>query len=329
MTLAQLHSFVLVARFGSVKGAAAELSVTEAAVSVSVAALRRELGDELFVREGRGIALTPGGRRLAKLAAEILGLADQARRSVHDSPGQSRLMQIAVTNLVGEHIGPLVDAFTAKDPSLEVAIESIRGEAVADLLEHRNADIALGPSPAPEKAATIASVAFLRSRLIIVAAPGHPLADARSVPPPQLNDQRWHIGPSELDPTTGAGLLFERTGIDPVEVITYSSNAAAVAAAMAGDGVAVTLVHTALEPVRRRALIRIDVRGTPLVEVWHASTLGFGRALPAALAMQRFAISAEATQAISTGRAGATPAKMHPRPHVTLWSSIAQAEPGK
>jgi len=125
MTLAQLQSFVLVARLGSVKAAAAELGVTEPAVSVAVAALRKELGDELFVRNGRGIALTPGGRRLAALASEILGLAEQARRSVQDSPGQSRLMQVAVTNVVAEHVGPLIDAFTARDPGLEVAIETL------------------------------------------------------------------------------------------------------------------------------------------------------------------------------------------------------------
>ena len=53
MTLAQLQSFVLVAQLGSVKAAAAELGVTEPAVSVAVAALRRELGDDLFVRDGR------------------------------------------------------------------------------------------------------------------------------------------------------------------------------------------------------------------------------------------------------------------------------------
>ena len=73
MTLAQLQSFVLVARHGSVKAAAAELEVTEPAVSVAVAALRRELGDELFVRSGRGIALTPGGRRLAGSRARSWG----------------------------------------------------------------------------------------------------------------------------------------------------------------------------------------------------------------------------------------------------------------
>jgi DNA-binding transcriptional LysR family regulator len=323
MTLAQLQSFVLVARLGSVKAAAAELGVTEPAVSVAVAALRRELGDELFVRSGRGIALTQGGRRLAALAAEILGLAEQARRSVQDSPGQARLMQVAVTNVVAEHVGPLIDAFTARDPGLEVAIDTVAGDAMAELLEHRRADIALGPAPSPERAATIASVPFLRCRLIVVAAPGHPLSGRADIPPAELADERWLLGPPELDPTTGAGLLFARAGFEPAEVVGYTSHAAAVAAAAAGDGVVLTLAHNVIAELRRRALTRIDVRGTPMLEMWHASTLGFGRALPAALALQRFATSPEATQAISTGRAGTASSRARPRPHVTLWSSVA------
>src|SRR3954449_1072983 len=117
MTLAQLQSFVLVARHGSVKAAAAELEVTEPAVSVAVAALRKELGDELFVRNGRGIALTPGGRRLAALAPEILGLAEQARRSV---PGESRRLHVLTTPLVAEHISPLIEAFAAREEALEI-----------------------------------------------------------------------------------------------------------------------------------------------------------------------------------------------------------------
>jgi DNA-binding transcriptional LysR family regulator len=323
MTLAQLQSFVLVARLGSVKAAAAELGVTEPAVSVAVAALRKELGDDLFVREGRGIALTAGGRRLAALASEILGLAEQARRSVQDSPGQSRLMQVAVTNVVAEHVGPVIDAFTARDPGLEVAIDTVAGASMAELLEHRRADIALGPAPPPERAATVASVPFLRCRLIVVAAPGHRLASRPDIPPTELAGERWLLGPPELDPTTGAGLLFARTGLEPAEMVGYTSHAAAVAAAAAGDGVVLTLAHTVIEELRRRALTRIDLRGTPMLEMWHASTLGFGRALPAALALQRFATSPEATQAISTGRAGTASSRARPRPHVTLWSSVA------
>src|ERR1700752_1414597 len=122
MTLAQLQSFVLVARLGSVKAAAAELDVTEPAVSGAVGALRRELGDNLFVRDGRGIALTPGGRRLAALAAEILGLAEQARRSVAESAGETRRLAVVATPPVAEHIAPLVELFAARDDALEVAV---------------------------------------------------------------------------------------------------------------------------------------------------------------------------------------------------------------
>jgi LysR family transcriptional regulator, low CO2-responsive transcriptional regulator len=322
VTLAQLQSFVLVARHGSVKAAAAELEVTEPAVSVAVAALRKELGDELFVREGRGIALTPGGRRLAALASEILGLAEQARRSVHDSPGAARRMQVVATSLVAEHVGPLIEAFTSRDEGLEIAVETVPGAAFSDLLEHRRADIALGPPPGLERS-SIASAPFLRCRLVIVAAPGHPLAGARDVAPAALASERWLSGEPELDPTTGTGLFLARNGLEPPDVATYSSQAAAIAAAAAGEGIALTLARSVVDEVRRRALVRLDVRGTPAAELWHASTLGLGRALPAALALQRFATTSDAAQAISTGRAGAVSARVRPKVHVTLWRSVA------
>ena len=83
-----------------------------------------------------------------------------------------------------------------------------------------------------------------------------------------------------------------------------------------------TLAHSVVDEVRRRALVRLDVRGTPIVEMWHARTLGLGRALPAALALQRFATTPDATQAISSGRAGAVSAQVRPKVHVTLWRSV-------
>jgi DNA-binding transcriptional LysR family regulator len=310
MTLAQLQSFVLVARLGSVKAAAAELRVTEPAVSVAVGALRKELGDELFVREGRGIALTAGGRRLAALAGEILALAEQARRSVAQSGGP---LQVAATGVAAEHVGPLLSAFTAREDGVEVSVDRVPGGEFADALERRRADIALGPHPGP--VTTIAAAPFLRCRFVVAAAPGHPLAGAAALAPGELARERWLVGAAGLDPTTGTGRFLARHGLAP-EVAACED---ALAAAAAGEGIVLALAHEA----HRRGLARLDVRGTPVVELWHASTLGLGRALPAALALQRFATTPEATQAISTGRTGVARRNVH----VTLWRGLA--DPGQ
>jgi DNA-binding transcriptional LysR family regulator len=289
-----------------------------------VSALRRELGDELFVRSGRGIALTEGGRRLAALATEILGLAEQARRSVAETSGEPRRIQVVATSLVAEHIAPLIELFTARDDGIEVAVEAVPGAEFADALEHRRADIALGPSPGVER---VASAPFLRCRLILVAAPSHPLAGARAIAPSALASERWLVGQPDLDVTTATGLFFARNGLEPRDVATYSSHAAAIAAAAAGEGIVLVLAHSVVDEVRRRALVRLDVRGTPVLELWHASTLGLGRAVPAALELQRFATTAEATQAISSGRAGAVSSHARPQVHVTLWQSVAARRP--
>ena len=97
MTLGQLRSFATVARLGSVRAAARELGVSEPAVSEAVSALRRDLGDDLFVRGRGGVVLTPGGQRLAGAAAEILGIADQARRAVREARGEGALLRVAAS----------------------------------------------------------------------------------------------------------------------------------------------------------------------------------------------------------------------------------------
>ena len=80
MTPTQLRAFAAVVRLGSVKQAAAELGVSESAVSLHVGQLRKELGDQLFTRTAAGLAFTPGGLRLASRGAEMLGLQDRTIR---------------------------------------------------------------------------------------------------------------------------------------------------------------------------------------------------------------------------------------------------------
>jgi LysR family transcriptional regulator, low CO2-responsive transcriptional regulator len=320
VTLTQLECFAAVARLGSVKAAAGSLGITEPAVSGAVAALRRHLGDELYVRAGGGIVLTPGGRRLAAVAAEMLGLADQARRGVREARGEATLLRVAATSAVAEHAAaPLLDAFTRRNPNVEVSLAVEPGSALAGLLLDRRADVTLGPRPAADGAVGLESVPFLRYRLIVVAGRRHRLARRRELAPAALSGERWLVGPAGIDPVGATAAFLARHRLDP-EVRAFPSYAAALAAVAAGQGVTLAVTHAVLDELRRGALVRLDVRDTPLDGLWHATTLGPDRRPPAAWALRRFAITPEATQAMLARSPGVPAGRFRPATYVTIWS---------
>lgn len=320
MTFAQLRAFATVARLGSVSAAADTLGVSEPAVSAAVASLRRDLDDVLFVRAGNGIRLTPGGERLAAGAAEIIGLEGRLRREVGETRGERGLLRLAVSPTVAEYVSaPLLDAFTRRQPALEVAQEVAAADDFAALLGDRRADVALGPAPPPTPGVDV--IPFLRYRLIVVAAPGHRLASARDAPLAALRDERWLVGPAGAEPHSALHGFFRTSGLPAPQAGAFATEAAAQAAAAAGQGVMLAIAHTVLDQLRRRSLVRLDVRGTPRDAMWHVATLR-DRLSPVADALRRFVTTPDATQAIVTRPGGVPAARFRPPVYVTIWSAL-------
>jgi LysR family transcriptional regulator, low CO2-responsive transcriptional regulator len=317
VTFTQLRAFATVARVGSLSAAAQVLGVTEPAVSSAVASLRRDLGDPLFVRVRGGVRLTPGGERLAAAAAEILGLEDRMRREVREARGEHGLLRLAVSAPVAEYVSaPLLDAFTRRWPRLEVAQEVAAPEDFGALLADRRADVVLGPSPPPGPG--IEAVPFLRYKLIVVCGPGHRLASERDLTLAALQRERWLVGPAHGDL---ARLASER-GLQEPELGAFATEAAAQAAAAAGEGLTLAIAHTVIDPLRRGSLVRLDVAGTPADGMWHAATLGAERSSPEAGALRRFVTTPEATQAIVARPGGVPAGRFRPPVYVTIWSAV-------
>ena len=77
-TLRQLRYFTAAAEAGSVTAAAETCHVSQPSVSAAIAHLERVFAVRLFVRRhARGLALTPGGRRLHAAARELLVHAEE------------------------------------------------------------------------------------------------------------------------------------------------------------------------------------------------------------------------------------------------------------
>jgi len=324
VTLRQLLTFSTVARLGSVQASARELGISEPAVSAAVGALRRDLGDDLYRREGRALVLTAAGRHLASLAGEISDLADRARHTVGAGAEGSRRLHVAVTADVEEHVvAPLLAAFTDREPGLDATVTVTPAARFTDLLTHRRADITLGPRPAVQARRPLVVVPFLRCSLIVVAAREHRLAASVLVSRRSLREQAWCVGPGGIESGTPTGRFLASIGM-PREVRAFPSDAAALLAVAEGDGVMLTLSHATRPGLRRGAIARLVVPGTPIEDRWYASTLDEASSLTAALALRRFATSAEAVQAIAATGRGVPAARVRPPVHATLWRSVGR-----
>lgn len=85
MDLRTLRYFVALAQEGSVSAAAKYLHVTQPTLSRQLVALEDDLGQQLFLRDHRGIVLTREGHVLLRYAEDILALSDKAREEVSTS----------------------------------------------------------------------------------------------------------------------------------------------------------------------------------------------------------------------------------------------------
>ncbi|WP_458239036.1 LysR family transcriptional regulator, partial [Pseudomonas sp. P5_A2_2] len=85
MELAQIRMFKTVADVGSIARAAEVLHCVPSNITARIKALEVELGVALFLREGRGLRISPSGQTFLAYASKILALTAEAKRAVDPS----------------------------------------------------------------------------------------------------------------------------------------------------------------------------------------------------------------------------------------------------
>lgn len=318
MTPTQLRAFTAVARLGSVKQAGADLGVTDAAISLHVAHLRKELGDQLFIRTPSGLAFTPGGLRLASRAAEMLGLADRTVAEVSQAGGGRRLLRVAASPLFAEHAAPgLIELFTSRADDLDVELSVASAEQVSSLLLSRAVDLAIGQVPGDIDPAVVCTP-FLRYQLVAVVAPSHPLAHTR-LTTEALREQEWLLGPAAAADTGSVPTMLRRLHVPEDRQRIFQSDAAALEEAQRGHGLALGLSFVVTRHVADGRLVTLDSPALAAEGMWHTMTLPEHTSGSAVAELRRFVTTPRATQAMLRG-SGVNVGHFRPSVHVTLWS---------
>jgi DNA-binding transcriptional LysR family regulator len=271
MTLTQLRAFVEVAAAGSVRQAAANLVVSQPAVSAAVAALQRDLGVPLVNREGRGLELTPAGQVFADYARRVLGLLEEARVAatgqLHPERGKVRL---AAVTTVGEHVlPPFLAAFRSRCPEAEITLEVGNRNRVWELLGFREVDLVIGGRPPASGGFT--TLATRSNRLVVVAPRLRSTAGGprhREVAVAELATQVWLVREPGSGTRATVEELFEDLGIAPA-TLTLGSNGAVRESVRAGLGVTLISRDAVARELERGTVEEWRSPGLPLERTWH------------------------------------------------------------
>lgn len=120
-----LAFFQQLARAGSLTGAARELGLSLSAVSKRLKVLEARLGVQLAQRTTRSLALTPEGERYLLRGASILDDLAELEDSLVDASTAltGRICVNATFGFGRRHIAPLLSAFAARHPALDIQLE--------------------------------------------------------------------------------------------------------------------------------------------------------------------------------------------------------------
>ena len=317
MTIAQLRAFAAVVRYGSVKAAAAELGLTDSAVSMHVIMLRKELGDQLFTRTGSGLAFTPGGLRLATRAVELLGLQTRTAQEVSQAAQGLRLLRVGSTSLFAEHAAPgLIEAFTQRARDLEIELSVHRPEEFESLLRARAIDVAVGPqwqSPV----VGIAQRPFLAYDVEVVTTPDHPLA-GRQVSAAEVAEATWLLGPSAIGDGGMIPMMLSRLRVPETHQRIFQSEAAALEEVRHTPSVTPVVIFSVSADLAAGRLVKVIAPGTRHRGTWAAAALDDDRGSTAS-ELLRFVHTPRATQAMLRG-SGVPIKRFRPAVYVTLWN---------
>lgn len=176
MELHQLRYFLAVSRTKNFSRAAEQCHVAQPSLSQQIIKLEDELGEKLFERTKREVALTAAGDLLRAHAERVLQEVDLACEGVRELRGLVRgRVTLGVLPTVAPYFLPQrLRTFSAEYPAVEVVVHEDTTRQLTAALSAKEIDLALVSLPV-EQAGLVAEE-FFNEKLLVALPVGHTLA---------------------------------------------------------------------------------------------------------------------------------------------------------
>jgi len=197
MELRTLRSFLAVAEELHFGRAAERVGVSQPSLSQHIARLEAELGTALFERTSRRVRLTSAGAALIPGARRAVIEVERAARAARDaaSGGSGELLIGALGSALNGALPPLVRAFTAQNPDVDVDIRQLDTAEQLAALQDRRLDVGFIRSAQPAPGLIVTTIA--EEPLVAVLPADHPLAADPALALDALADEPFVFWPRQ------------------------------------------------------------------------------------------------------------------------------------
>jgi DNA-binding transcriptional LysR family regulator len=184
------------AAHGTIAGAADALAYTPSAVSQQLSQLEREVGVQLFRKEGRRLRLTDAGQALLGHAQAILERIERAEVELAVQAGEVRgSVSVAAFQLAAQRLVlPALSLLSGEHPALEVRLIEEEAEISIPLLAAGRLDVALAEEyeHAPRaRHRQLERIELQRDDMLLALPRDHPAAGGEAVRLWSLRDAVW------------------------------------------------------------------------------------------------------------------------------------------
>jgi len=259
MNLNQLKIFYLAAKKRNLSVAAAELFITQPAVTKGIQRLQ-EYYDMKFVNHiGKKLVLTDAGEVLYEIAEKIFELESKAEESIRDFQERKRgRIRILSSESFGDYYLPrIIIPFSKAYPLVRITMNILPTEQVIENTAALNNDLGFISYPVEHKKLLVKEV--LEDQLVIITPPDHPLACHPVLAPRALEDQMLIMHETGSAPRRALENYVRKNDLAVDVHLELSSNHAIKRAVEDGIGIALISRKVANEEILNKRLIAIPL----------------------------------------------------------------------
>ena len=273
MEIHQLRYFLAVSQTRNFSRAAERCHVAQPSLSQQIMKLEDELGEKLFERNKRDVAVTPAGELFRLHAERVLDELDAAREKMREVRGllRGRVELGALPTIAPYFLPAILKAFGSRHPGIEISIHEDTTANLARAIEHKDLDLAIISAPAGGR--HLSSRELFHEPLCLALPAEHPLTRKRTLALRDLENQPF-IVMKESHCLGGQALQFcQSRGFSPR--VSFRSAQIETIHAFVASGLGVSLVPAmalrddGFDGVAYRNLVERPTRQIALIQ--HAS----------------------------------------------------------